>query len=805
MREKGFPAVLLLAMLLLIPNLLYGDIVHQGTEGDFIDFGYGGGTLTWYHDVATDNNTIVIVTVSYDSNSGASVSDVHFGPYSMVRLKRANAGWALMTEMWIMLSPPLGTSQVTVTFKGTLYGILGRSSVYSGVNQFHPVSASSIATGRSQGPATITLDSGPGEVVVDAIGYRAGLPIVPDPYQTERFGVTGHWVSAGASEKSGSASVTMDWTLGSASSYWALTAASLVPETFPLARSVSVRPDCTGHSDCYPSLQDALTFEAADLVSIDRRLEIELYAMDDLRQVDTSALPYVTDANHYIRIYTPPSERHSGVWDDSKYLLEVSPVSSPGIRPFGMKLGPHDIWIDGIQLRTSSACQDYPTLVVLEPGNSGVSYKFTNSLFRGNFQGGVGSDTNGFYVELIPDSAQVFVQNSMIYDLACSGGMTGRVLHGGYGDGQWYFYNNTFYNTSKVLSTWGLAPHMWNNIGAGLGSPNAYANSSWDSDYNTSNLDEANFFGSHSIRSSTPLFRNEGIRDLRLDIGDAVARGAGSPVFSGELILDIVGTPRLPTWDIGANQAIPVSCSYALDRNSDAFPSAGGIGSFNVSASPGCQWSATSDSSWIHLISYGSGIGNGTVSYSVDPNPSNALRTGSISAAGESFGITEAGIPQYLLTVTKSGSGSGSVTSSPFGIQCDGSCPSDQAPFIAGTQITLTAVENAGSIFTGWSGACTGTGTCAVSVNGNTSVVATFDQPNGTGTVVSGVIASDTTWSCPGSPYTLTGAVQVEEGVTLTIERCAEVIFESGAALVNRGTILSTGTGINPVVFQPRN
>jgi len=70
---------------------------------------------------------------------------------------------------------------------------------------------------------------------------------------------------------------------------------------------------------------------------------------------------------------------------------------------------------------------------------------------------------------------------------------------------------------------------------------------------------------------------------------------------------------------------------------------------------------------------------------------------------------------------------------------------------------------------------------------------------------VSGVIASDTTWNCPGSPYTLTGTVQIDEGVTLTIERCAEVIFESGAALVNRGTIHSIGTGVNPVVFQRRN
>ena len=40
--------------------------------------------------------------------------------------------------------------------------------------------------------------------------------------------------------------------------------------------------------------------------------------------------------------------------------------------------------------------------------------------------------------------------------------------------------------------------------------------------------------------------------------------------------------------------------------------------------------------------------------------------------------------------------------------------------------VTLTAVPAAGSIFAGWSGACAGTGTCAVTVNTATGVTATF-------------------------------------------------------------------------------
>jgi hypothetical protein len=73
------------------------------------------------------------------------------------------------------------------------------------------------------------------------------------------------------------------------------------------------------------------------------------------------------------------------------------------------------------------------------------------------------------------------------------------------------------------------------------------------------------------------------------------------------------------------------------------------------------------------------------------------------------------------LTVTKVGSGS--VTSAPAGIDCGTTCSRPVAP---GTTVTLTAVPDAGSIFAGWSGACAGTATCAVTVNTATGVTATF-------------------------------------------------------------------------------
>lgn len=88
---------------------------------------------------------------------------------------------------------------------------------------------------------------------------------------------------------------------------------------------------------------------------------------------------------------------------------------------------------------------------------------------------------------------------------------------------------------------------------------------------------------------------------------------------------------------------------------------------------------------------------------------------------------------EYNLSVQKSGSGSGIVTSGPAGINCGATC---QAKFTEGTPVTLTAAPAPGSSFAGWSGGgCTGTGTCEVTLTTDTNVMATFglESPSGEG------------------------------------------------------------------------
>lgn len=85
--------------------------------------------------------------------------------------------------------------------------------------------------------------------------------------------------------------------------------------------------------------------------------------------------------------------------------------------------------------------------------------------------------------------------------------------------------------------------------------------------------------------------------------------------------------------------------------------------------------------------------------------------------------------PAATLSVFKGGTGSGTVTSSPAGISCGGECA---AEFEAGKVVTLAPVAAAGSEFTGWSGACSGTGACQVTMSEARSVTAGFAVEEGT-------------------------------------------------------------------------
>ncbi|HEV2915112.1 MAG TPA: BACON domain-containing carbohydrate-binding protein [Pyrinomonadaceae bacterium] len=152
------------------------------------------------------------------------------------------------------------------------------------------------------------------------------------------------------------------------------------------------------------------------------------------------------------------------------------------------------------------------------------------------------------------------------------------------------------------------------------------------------------------------------------------------------------------------------ACTFAISPTSASLPAAGGTGSVAVTATTGCQWSATSNATWITITAGASGTGNGTVSYSVAANTATTSRTGTITIAGKTFTVTQAAATAactFTISPTSasfaSGGGTGSITVT-TGANCAWTARSNV------TWITVTA---------GASG--NGNGTVSYSVAANTA------------------------------------------------------------------------------------
>jgi uncharacterized repeat protein (TIGR01451 family) len=208
-------------------------------------------------------------------------------------------------------------------------------------------------------------------------------------------------------------------------------------------------------------------------------------------------------------------------------------------------------------------------------------------------------------------------------------------------------------------------------------------------------------------------------------------------------VVDLVGNARTGTiisftHGRGAFRLVNSACYYILSPLSQAFSPVGGTGSVGITTSaPDCAWTAASTVSWLTITSGNGGAGNGTVNYVVSANPG-ATRTGTLTIAGKTFTVNQAAT-RYMLTVNRSGAGSGTVTSSPGGIQCGSTCT---ASYDAGTYVTLTAVPDSSMVFTGWGGGCAGTGTCLLTMGANTTVTANFAAAAATIRMVSGGTAA---------------------------------------------------------------
>lgn len=168
------------------------------------------------------------------------------------------------------------------------------------------------------------------------------------------------------------------------------------------------------------------------------------------------------------------------------------------------------------------------------------------------------------------------------------------------------------------------------------------------------------------------------------------------------------------------------TCSYSISPSSVSPSSSPGNASIAVTASAGCNWTAVSNNtSWLTVTSGSSGTGNGTVNYSYTTNNTGGPRTGTITAANQTFTVIQAAAGCSYSIAPSSVSPSSSAGSNSFTVTATSGC-------------NWTAVSNNTSWLTvtsGNSGTGNGTVNYSYTTNGSTLRTGTITIANQTFTV----------------------------------------------------------------------
>ncbi|HZX54960.1 MAG TPA: choice-of-anchor L domain-containing protein, partial [Ilumatobacteraceae bacterium] len=233
------------------------------------------------------------------------------------------------------------------------------------------------------------------------------------------------------------------------------------------------------------------------------------------------------------------------------------------------------------------------------------------------------------------------------------------------------------------------------------------------------------------------------------DAGVAVAAGTGNSIRGNSIDAnDLLGID-LGTADVTPNDHLDPDSGANNQQN---FPLLTGVTNDSVAGTTtvtGTLDSAPSATYHVDIFSSfecdGSGHGEGfeqvatqdvvtsaagaaTINATFDTPGENVYTAIATDANGNTSEFSACFTAPPRLTVDRIGNGTGTVTSTPAGINCGATCAAD---FTAGSTVTLHAVPDAGMTFTGWSGdaSCPGTGDCVVTMNASQSVTARFTDP----------------------------------------------------------------------------
>ena len=296
----------------------------------------------------------------------------------------------------------------------------------------------------------------------------------------------------------------------------------------------------------YSSLSAWEAGEQRDLVAADEIAVAECYSMVDTNKVLFSG--WTTDADHYIKATTPVSERHNGIFDTSKYLIDVTATGDFTIVLYCYQT--NHVKFEGIQVQFSndsySTCQVIYFGSVAAGAEMDVSYCIFKNILSGTY-------TDGIYQN--DSDATIRVWNNIFYDFN-DGGRAIRATNMTAG----YFYNNTIYNCYTGIEATGNGGKVVKNCLAQNCTYKGFNGTFQVADCSNNCTDD--FYDSSpgaNPSNGNVVFVDEGADDFHLDESDAVAKDAGVDLSADASLAfsdDIDGDIRSGTWDIGADEVV---------------------------------------------------------------------------------------------------------------------------------------------------------------------------------------------------------------------------------------------------------
>ena len=127
-----------------------------------------------------------------------------------------------------------------------------------------------------------------------------------------------------------------------------------------------------------------------------------------------------------------------------------------------------------------------------------------------------------------------------------------------------------------------------------------------------------------------------------------------TPTAVGAYQYSVTGSNDGGIGNTASTSVTVVTCTYSLFPTSQSVTAIATTGTLSVTSASDCAWTATSNVDWITITSGSSGSGNGTVVYAVAANPSGSSRTGTLTIAGQTFTVTQAGLAVPSCTLTAS-------------------------------------------------------------------------------------------------------------------------------------------------------